>query len=153
MNHSGPIKRSEAIAPLSRDHHGALVFAQRIGKLAGDDELRDKLQIYIAWFWENHLQPHFREEEEILFPEYDGEGIQQALKEHATIQELVSQIALKAETAPITALGDALREHVRFEERILFPDIEKALEPEAMSRVEEALKEHATCPTYPEPFW
>lgn len=66
------MKRSEALTPLSHDHHQALVLAQRLRRAdAGNaPEVRDAF----LGFWREHGQRHFREEEELLLPAYAGHG-------------------------------------------------------------------------------
>ena len=74
---------------------------------------------------------HFREEEERLFPEVAHlEEAQplvvRALLEHQRLHALARQVA-SGEPAPMRELAELLEAHVRFEERELFPLIERLL--------------------------
>ena len=129
------MKRHNALAPLSRDHHHALVVAQRL-KHASEATAADARNAFLE-YWRADGQRHFREEEEILLPSYAGHGgveepiVARVLIDHVRIRRLADE--LSADAAPIAALhalGELLGEHVRREERELFPLIERAL-PEA----------------------
>jgi iron-sulfur cluster repair protein YtfE (RIC family) len=129
------VKRHDALASLSRDHHHALVIAQRLKRASGASAA-DARQAFLE-YWRADGQRHFREEEDILLPSYAGHGdveapiVARVLIDHVRIRRLADELA--ADTAPIGvlhALGEQLGEHVRREERELFPLIEQAL-PEA----------------------
>lgn len=75
--------------------------------------------------------PHFRDEEEHLFPlVVDSEEAQplvvRALLEHQRLHALTRDLA-SGDTARMRELGELLEAHVRFEERELFPLIERLL--------------------------
>lgn len=129
------MKRHDALAPLSRDHHHALVVAQRL-KRAGEATAANARQAFLE-YWRADGQRHFREEEDILLPSFAGYGdpeapiVARVLIDHVRIRRLADEVA--AERPPIgvlQALGEQLGDHVRREERELFPLIEQAL-PEA----------------------
>ena len=66
------MKRSEALVSLSRDHHHALVVAQKLRR-ATDATARQARDAFLA-YWTDHGREHFRLEEELLFPAYAGYG-------------------------------------------------------------------------------
>lgn len=75
--------------------------------------------------------PHFRDEEEQLFPlvAYSDEArplVVRALLEHQQLHALAQQLRT-GESAPMSELAELLVAHVRFEERELFPLIERLL--------------------------
>ncbi len=150
-----PVKRHNAIAPLSRDHHAALVFALRLknGVIKGADT--GELAAYVSHFWFHHLVPHFRDEEEVFFPESAHPLINRALDEHVRIKALVDNIAVKPDGETMLALSKLLNEHVRFEERTLFNALEKDIKPENMEKIARVLLHHdlADAPAFPRPFW
>ena len=63
-----PIKRSKELAPLSREHHEGLLFAWKIKQGLKNETETKLIAEYVQWFWKNHLQEHFTEEEQILAP-------------------------------------------------------------------------------------
>jgi hemerythrin-like domain-containing protein len=150
-----PIKRSEQLAPLSRDHHDGLLFVWKLRKGLNNGTPVETIREYIGWFWENHLATHFKNEEEILLPYLSGgDELGTRMKnEHEAIYEL---IALKEEMAAtnIVSLGDLLERHIRFEERELFPHIEKQLTPEQLNAVLSQLGDEQACDTdWKNEFW
>lgn len=130
------VKRHDALAALSRDHHHALVVAQRL-KRARQTNARDARQAFLD-YWRADGQRHFREEEEILLPTYARHGdlelpiVARVLIDHVQIRRLADELATgRPSIATLHVLGEELAEHVRREERELFPLIERALpEPE-----------------------
>lgn len=127
------MKRSEALAILSRDHHQALFVAHRLRRAeadTADDERRRFLQ-----FWDAGGRRHFQLEEELLLPSYAAYGdahhplILRVLGDHVAIRALAHRLAEQPEATPeaLHELGAALAAHVRLEERELFPIIERAM--------------------------
>ncbi len=144
MEHS-PIKRHPSLQPLSRHHFHGLVIAQNLLR-AGTEP--DSLAIPdvrsdLAEFWSSGGRDHFREEEEILLPAYsryaplDRPEISEMLMEHIRIRSLVDQIVNRQvdnETV-MHELGVLLRDHIRKEERVIFPLIEAALPTDELERL------------------
>ncbi|HTI32299.1 MAG TPA: hemerythrin domain-containing protein [Miltoncostaea sp.] len=130
--------RHPALAPLSRDHHRALVEA-RAARLAagGDPPARIAAGRRFAAFFAEHAVAPFRSEEEDLFPLIapagDGEmpePLARALLEHARLHALARRIRDgvargAVDGGDLDAAGTLLHDHVRLEERVLFPLIER----------------------------
>lgn len=139
------MKRSEALAPLSCEHHQALVAAQRLRR-ATPDTAQEARDAFLA-FWESHGRRHFRIEEEVLFPAYAGYGdphdalLLRALGDHVAIRRDADAIAAAATPEPdaLIELGDRLHAHVRLEERELFPLIEETVPGGELTALAEAL--------------
>lgn len=123
------MKRHPFLKPLSDDHHGALVLSRRI-ELAVDqppDELAKTWEDLRQRFAREH-EPHFRVEEEWLFPQLETAGeaelVERARADHAALRELVGT----APDADVAArFAELLHDHVRFEERVLFGRAESVL--------------------------
>ncbi|MGN6586641.1 MAG: hemerythrin domain-containing protein [Solirubrobacterales bacterium] len=131
------MKRAEALQPLSRDHLKALLAAKRLRDAtdaaeAGEDFLD---------FWEAEGKHHFRVEEEVLLPGWalhgpvDRVAVARMLEEHLAIRRGALRAAEVASLEELRDLGQLLDDHVRFEERELFPMIERALAPEDLGRL------------------
>lgn len=151
------IKRHKGIAPLSRHHHHALIMALKISKLSAEpneDEVAP-LTKELKDFWETESQEHFREEEEVLLPTFakyasiDRPEIIEMLLEHVQIRSLVSRINEESEdvVSHIRQLGVMLEQHVRKEERVIFPIIEAALPEEVLLQLEPHFHEFHTGPS------
>ena len=82
----------------------------------------------VAQFFATDLVPHFRAEEEILFPLVRSAVppsvpiVEQLLKEHEQISAMVENLKRGQGLSQILFdLGDLLERHIRYEERELFP--------------------------------
>ena len=131
------IKRHETLKPLSRHHMIGLHLALKF-KRAGTKESRLTLEEIIEdarEFWVPDGNEHFREEEEVLLPAYSEFGdindseIVTMLVEHVLIRAGMNKLLEENERdiEKMHELGKLLEEHIRREERIIFPMIEKNL--------------------------
>jgi iron-sulfur cluster repair protein YtfE (RIC family) len=142
------VKRHDALAQLSRDHHQALFHAMRL-KRATDEDAAEVLENFLD-FWHDKGHLHFRAEEEVLLPAYSAhadasaEPVMRVLVDHIEIRRAAHELgdargAVQPE--PLRALGERLEAHVRHEERVLFPMIEEALPDEELVRVARGVDE------------
>jgi hemerythrin-like domain-containing protein len=140
------LKRSEALRSLSRDHHRALALAQRLRRA---EDASAAVASFLE-FWTAEGERHFRIEEEVLLPYWAVlGGVDQAAaarlsKEHLALRSaaLALALALKDGSPTLSALrslGEQLAEHTRFEDRKLFPLIEKSLSASELERLAEAV--------------
>ncbi|HVW17432.1 MAG TPA: hemerythrin domain-containing protein [Solirubrobacteraceae bacterium] len=140
------MKRSAALASLSRDHHQALVVAQRLRRAdaAGAADARERFLDY----WREHGRRHFRLEEEVLLPGYAAHGdahdplVLRVLGEHVEIRHRADRIAARPVSGAddLHDLGERLAAHVRLEERELFPLIERAMPADELLALARALE-------------
>lgn len=137
------MKRDEALQPLSREHLRALLVAK---KLKEATELGGASRDFLG-FWREDGRRHFRIEEEVLLPgwalhaEVDRDGVRRMLDEHLAIR----REALRLEAGEVTLeqareLGELLHDHVRFEERQLFPRVEADLDSPQLAGLAAAIK-------------
>ena len=136
-----PIKRSKQLTPLSKDHHDGLLFAWKIKQgLKNGTDIR-LIAEYVQWFWKNHLEEHFREEEQILAPHLPAENdlLMQMLEEHQEIEAMVHINENIPDETLLEGLARAIDDHIRFEERQLFPYVEKVVSEEELNVIYEQL--------------
>jgi hemerythrin-like domain-containing protein len=138
------MKRHPALAPLSRDHHHALVLAQRLGR-AGESDGADAAAAFLEhWIEEERL--HFRLEEEVLLPAFaaygdpDHPAVVRTLLDHVRIRRDVERLADGADPELLHELGGRLADHVRLEENELFPLIEQTLPEPALEALGKRLR-------------
>jgi Hemerythrin HHE cation binding domain len=139
------MKRDPALVSLSHDHHQALFVAQALRR-ANANTAADARAAFLA-YWNRHGRTHFRLEKEILLPAYAGYGdcrhalVARVLCDHIAIRHLADELATCTSPSPsmLRRLGTQVSDHVRLEERELFPMIERALPARALSDVAEAL--------------
>src|SRR5690242_12263281 len=80
------IKRNEHIKKLSRDHHFSLLFCWKIRQGLKMDIETSRISKYVYYFWRQHLQQHFREEEHIFFAPIKDNYVRRAVNEHKYIK-------------------------------------------------------------------
>jgi hemerythrin-like domain-containing protein len=135
------MKRSAALAQLSRDHHHGLFAAQRL-KRATDRSAESARDGFLE-FWRTEGQHHFRVEEEVLLPAFtprDAAGeaaVARVLDEHADLRRRAQE--LTGELGALHELGVRLKAHIRHEENVLFPLVEQALPPGELAALGEAI--------------
>jgi hypothetical protein len=119
------MKRDERLRALSGEHHHALVLARRAtrGELSVDDLRRA---------FAEDLAPHFAIEETILLPALREAG-------HADLADRTArehdEIGAALTRGEVSTFGRLLTEHVRFEERELFPACETTLATSVLDSV------------------
>lgn len=148
-----PIKRSPHLIPISREHHHALLLCWKIemGLKKGIEPAR--IKTYADWFYTQHLLPHFAMEEEHLFPilGHENERVRQALEEHQQLRRFFAEGLHTADA--LRELGDTLEKHIRFEERVLFNEIQTAATTEQLEHLSGVLKEDTFVENTQDIFW
>ncbi|MCC2590020.1 hemerythrin domain-containing protein [Chryseobacterium sp. MFBS3-17] len=153
-----PIKRNENLVPISREHHATLLFCWKLKQGVKQHVETQRIQDYINWFWNNHLVPHFKAEEEVLFTDPEDVMVQQALEEHRKILAKINRInSCNPENSSQLSLelGELVEKHTRYEERTLFPYLEEKLSDDELNRIGGILheEEHTAFEDYHDEFW
>jgi hemerythrin-like domain-containing protein len=153
-----PLKRNKHIIQLSKDHHFTLLFSWKIRQGLKLDVDTKRIKKYVQYFWQNDMQAHFREEEEILFAPVQDVKVQKAIDDHREIKELVDAVVQtpESEATPeqLSLLANTIDAHVRYEERELFPHLEKTLTTEQLENIGAQLsKEAALHDDFEDEFW
>ena len=126
------MRRSPRLQPLSRDHHAALVLAKVCERSADADVATVAAACQrVIRSYTDELQPHFLIEEETLLPLLRGTPEQplaeRTLHDHQQLAELRDRMQVPGADA-LRQFGEILMAHVRFEERELFPALERYLD-------------------------
>ena len=124
--------------------------ARRLRRAAAADpsERRQAAAAFLEFF-QAETRRHFRDEEERFFPLLvdaeapAGELLARALLEHQRLYALIGELenglaAGDVATTQMQQLAETLEEHIRFEERTLFPLIEQVASRSALRRLQEA---------------
>jgi hemerythrin-like domain-containing protein len=126
------VKRSEALKPLSREHHQVLYMA----KLLREQRPEEVVEVFVD-FWRGYGVEHFRLEEQVLIPASglpaDHEMVERLMREHREITAMAEAVGPGSPPESLSRLGEALTAHVRFEERELFPLIESRLDDDELA--------------------
>ena len=153
MEKKKPIKRHKALQPLSRQHHFGLLFSWKLRKGFSKNIAPERLQKYATWFFEEEIKPHFEAEEKYVFTvlEENNELIQRALKEHRRLERLFKENDNPKKS--LSQLEEELDAHIRFEERILFNEIQKVATASQLEKISEIHAEKELQLEYHDPFW
>jgi hemerythrin-like domain-containing protein len=135
------MKRSEALAPLSRDHHVALVVAAVLER--ADRQGIDDATARFVDFCRSHELSHFALEEAVLLPAVGDDERGQAhasrvLEDHAYLRDALERLRradASRDLGFVHEVGARLRAHVRVEEREFFPYLEKTLDPATLEQI------------------
>lgn len=139
--------RHSSLIALSHDHHHGLALGLRLSQ--GEDALLSDGWTHdpagqaslVMRFYRDELIAHFRAEEEVLFPLVRTDLPQQAalverlLAEHRLLGSQIGNLLTVPEAdlrAALQSIGRLLMEHIRSEERILFPACEAGLSPDVL---------------------
>jgi hypothetical protein len=141
------LKRHAALVPLSRDHHSALVQARALRRTPDAETAR----AFLAYF-DEELCGHMQDEERIVLPAAKAagvDGVERILAEHRELAALVDAIrsGLRAHgtaSDPMCAAGQLIDDHVRYEERAFFEEVQKKLTREALQVLGRALDAERT---------
>jgi tellurite methyltransferase len=134
------MKRHPGLAPLSRDHHHALVLARKLkDNTVGSDALRQ--------IWIDKLNPHFVIEDRELIPigccgSTELRRLTEAVAtDHVVLRNLFMSLDSQTSEHGRAAIAQRLEDHVHLEERDWFPAIESELDDAALLVLERRLQE------------
>ncbi|WP_424493541.1 hemerythrin domain-containing protein [Salinimicrobium sp. GXAS 041] len=150
-----PLKRHDSLKPLSREHHQGLLLCWKIREGLKKGISPERIKSYASFFYETQLLPHFAFEEKEIFPLLGEQNPlrKQALNEHQRLEALFTK-DYDPEMA-VNEIATALEDHIRFEERVLFEEIQHQTQESVLSNISDKLKEKT--PTDPDnwedQFW
>jgi len=125
MTKEKPVQRNKHLVIFSHEHHHGLVFVSRLKKANQTDD--KTLKHFVKDFWDKHLSAHLKSEEELLLPFlWDNDITTQFLSDHKQIHHLFEAIIKGEKLIKENAikLATVLNNHIRFEERTMFPWLE-----------------------------
>lgn len=130
-----PIKRNEYLKPISREHHHSLLLCWKIkmGFRKGIDPVR--IKSYVTWFYNNHILEHFDIEERYIFPILGNDHmlVQKALSDHKRLIQLFETVTDLEEN--LKTIEIELDDHIRFEERVLFNEVQDVATAEQLELI------------------
>lgn len=133
--------RHVGMQPLSREHHVALVVCRRLRLAVEADDAHRRAQAACALLrdWDVAIVHHFDDEERLLVPLIPDAALRDTLlADHAALRQGVAEIrAAVGAPSPERLAGFAqrLHDHVRWEERTLFPAIESTARAERLEEL------------------
>jgi len=147
-----PMKRHKALQPLSREHHHGLLLSWKIRAGFSKNVEPKRMKTYADWFFKSHLIPHFEMEEEHIFTilDADNELVKRALADHRRLKRLFAEEDI---TTALSNIEEVLDAHIRYEERILFPEIQKAATEAQLEQIEKIHHEEGFVDNLDDEFW
>ena len=148
-----PLKRAIELQPLSHDHHHGLQLCWKIRTGFSRKIELERIKKYADWFFVTHLEPHFELEENYIFTVLDSsnELVKQALTDHRRLKRLFSQTS-DLEKA-LGRIEEELEKHIRFEERVLFPEIQSEATELQLSKISEIHTHEVFVENVEDVFW
>lgn len=131
-----PIKRKKELQALSRDHHQGLLLSWKIRTALSKKIELSRIKSYLDWFYKEHLLAHFEIEEKYLFPVLGNEHelVKKAIADHRRLSRLFNEENDLEKS--INLIEEELEMHIRFEERILFNEIQMAANDDELQLIE-----------------
>ena len=146
-----PLKRHPELVSLSREHHFELLFSWKIKQGLSRKVEPAVIQDYVRYFWDHNLEPHLEKEEKIVvqvLSEADPMRFR-VQQDHDLIRSLVAYLHQDREDIAylLDALQQLVKAHVRFEERVFFPYLERVATPGQLILMGLEMDKHAEAPT------
>lgn len=150
---SAPIKRHSALKSVSREHHHSLLLSWKIRRGFSANIAPARMKKYVDWFYTNQIKDHFRIEEKYIFPILgeDHELVKKALAEHRRLERLFEDPSDPERT--LSLIEEELEKHIRFEERILFQQVQKVASEEQLKKIDKHHHEKDFEDNLEDPFW
>lgn len=148
-----PIKRVEALQPLSREHHHGLLLCWKIRTGFALGVKPERMKKYINWFFDNYLENHFAIEEKYIFPILgdDNDLIIKAIAQHRELEGLFSKKDELRES--LLLIEKNLHQHIRFEERVIFNKIQNIASDSQLKAFQEHHEEEKFFEYTTDVFW
>lgn len=115
-------RRHASVVNFSREHHFGLVFCRHMRQLIRNEHSPSFVRLLFAEFWKHELKEHMEKEEIWMASQTDSEILQKAYNDHNELRNGFEQLG-RLSLPELDALAVKLEEHIRFEERILFPQV------------------------------
>jgi hypothetical protein len=148
-----PIKRKEQLKPISREHHHGLLLCWKIRTGIKNGIEVQRIKKYSDWFYKTHLLPHFEIEEKHIFTILgnDQHLIQRAIKDHKHLSLLFESSSISQNN--LALIEKELENHIRFEERTLFNEIQSTATADQLKQIQVHHTEGKFIEELNDPFW
>lgn|SRR5690554_5177502 len=129
-------KRHRILKPLSQEHNEVLILCSRIGKGLQMDVPTKRIKNYADWLKTDYLDPHFELERKYVFPILGNHNVRvkRALANHRRLNRLFDETTNL--NIILNKIEEELGSYIRFEERILYNEIQKVASAEELKTIE-----------------
>lgn len=133
------VKEQSNLKLLLAEHHLALQVCDHIRSGLMKNVEMTRIRKYTDWFKKSYLEPHFELEEQFIFPLLGNNvRVKKALANHRRIKKLLSCDCDNEKV--LNLLEEELGTYIRFEERVLFREIEKLATTDDLEKLEQEHK-------------
>ena len=151
------LRRHPALQDYSREHHDELLLVWKIREGLRTGISPQRIIDYCLHHYNELTSLHMRKEEEYILkklPENDTEKIK-ILNEHSAIKDLVSQLSKPSadKSKLLSEFANVLEKHIRYEERIFFPKLQKDFNDDILASMEPGEGQIKECEVWKDPFW
>lgn len=148
-----PIKRHEILKTLSREHHHGLLLCWKIRAGIKNNIELSRIKTYADWFYQTCLISHFEMEEKYLFSILGDQNklIKKAISDHRRLKRLFND-DLDLQKS-LSLIEEELERHIRFEERVLFNEIQRKATQEQLLALEQIHSEEKFVDNLTDTFW
>lgn len=110
---------------------------------SSDDIFRETVNRQFFDYWRDELADHLQKEERLLTPVIQGaDMLERLIREHQELAEAVTRLREQPDNGELTLLvGKLISHHIRWEERCLFPEIERSISPSQLRDLAEQTDE------------
>ncbi|HVT12465.1 MAG TPA: hemerythrin domain-containing protein [Fimbriimonadaceae bacterium] len=122
------MKRHPSLEAFSRDHNVGLIFGRRLVQASSLDEGGRQAAVgELLQYWSDELADHFMEEERLLLSLIPSAELRHRLVEdHREFSAIVDYLVdRRGDPDLMGRAGELLAIHIRWEERVLFPEIQR----------------------------
>jgi len=110
--------------PLREEHRYGLLFCWRVREGVRQGVEAERIARYVHSFWSQHLCLHFKDEESALFRHQSTPVFQKMIQDHLLLRDRIQKIIATPDPVhpgQLVELVNLLDDHIRFEEKELFP--------------------------------
>ncbi|WP_242920129.1 hemerythrin domain-containing protein [Pontibacter liquoris] len=154
-----PLKRDKTLVPLSREHHFGLLFCWKLRQGLKNGADLQQMRAYVRYFWDNILHEHCQEEEWLLRRLLVvNDTLRIRIEEEHRLLEAIIRLICDGEhlqSRLFDTLQQDLNDHIRWEERTLFPYLQTVADPEELQLAGKLLAKRHTSHTddFAPEFW
>lgn len=148
-----PIKRHEVLKTLSREHHHGLLLCWKIRAGIKNNIELSRIKTYADWFYQTYLISHFEMEENYLFTILGEQNklIKKAISDHRRLNRLFKDDLDHKKS--LSLIEEELERHIRFEERVLFNEIQRNATQEQLLALAQIHSEEKFVDNLTDTFW
>lgn len=153
MSVTKSVKRHPSVQPLSKEHHHCLLLCWKIRTGIEKNIATIRIKKYVDWFYHQYIKAHFEAEEKYVFPVLDKnhEHIKKVTAEHRRLKRLFENDTNIEKS--LSLLEEELESHIRFEERILFNEIQEQASELQLKEIENNLHDVVFEENATDEFW